>query len=287
MFHEDDKETVAACLSESLLTPGQTRNWEFRKLRKDGRVIWVRETVRVTQAPTGETVVLVTCEDITERKRTEEALRASEQELRHAFDERERISQDLHDGVLQSLYAVGLQLDAAGRLLATSPRQAKRELRSAISHLNRTIEDVRGFITHLKLDPLQGLNFKQAIQTLVQAFQKFHGKQCRVSVSPAAVSRMTRQQSLHLLSIVREAVSNSVRHGRASEIRVALRHQRKAVRLEVRDNGIGFDPESPPRRGFGLGNMTARWTKIGGRLNILSQRKVGTRVVLELPQEVS
>jgi signal transduction histidine kinase len=160
-------------------------------------------------------------------------------------------------------------------------------LHSAISHLNRTIEDVRGFITHLKLDPLQGRNFKQAIQTVVHAFQKFDENQCRVSISPAAVSRMTRQQSLHLLSIVREAVSNSVRHGRASEIHVALRRRRKAVRLEVRDNGIGFDPAAPPRRGFGLGNMKARSSKIGGRLNILSDRKVGTRVVLELPQELS
>jgi PAS domain S-box-containing protein len=225
--------------------------------------------------------------DITQRKRAEEALRASEQELRRAFDERERISQDLHDGILQSLYAVGLQLDAAGRLLGASPRRTKRELDGAISQLNRTIEEVRGFITHLKFDPLEGRNFKQAIQAIVQAFHKFHGRQCRVSVSPAAVSRVTRPQSLHLLSIVREAVSNSVRHGRASEVEVALRTRKGVVRLEVRDNGVGFDPASPPRRGFGLGNMKARSTKIGGQLNILSQPKAGTRVVLELPQEGS
>jgi PAS domain S-box-containing protein len=260
--------------------------FETRHRTKEGE-IYPAEVVANYVTFEGKEYDFAFTRDITQRRRAEEALRASDQELRRAFDERERISQDLHDGILQSLYAVGLQLDAAGRLLATSPRQAKRELHSAISHLNRTIEDVRGFITHLKLDPLQGRNFKQAIQTVVHAFQKFDENQCRVSISPAAVSRMTRQQSLHLLSIVREAVSNSVRHGRASEIHVALRRRRKAVRLEVRDNGIGFDPAAPPRRGFGLGNMKARSSKIGGRLNILSDRKVGTRVVLELPQELS
>ncbi|MEO8046205.1 MAG: PAS domain S-box protein, partial [Nitrospirota bacterium] len=71
-IHEEDKETVAASLSECLATPEITRHWDFRKIRKDGTVIWVQETARVSQSSTGETVVLVTCEDITERKRAEQ-----------------------------------------------------------------------------------------------------------------------------------------------------------------------------------------------------------------------
>ncbi|MBH0187164.1 MAG: PAS domain S-box protein, partial [Nitrospira sp.] len=74
LFHEDDKETVAASLSECLATPETTKHWEFRKVRKDGSLLWVRETVKVGQSSTRETVVLVTCEDVTERKRTEQAL---------------------------------------------------------------------------------------------------------------------------------------------------------------------------------------------------------------------
>ena len=69
LFHEDDKETVAARLSECFAKPETTRQWELRKVRKDGSVIWVRETVHVGQSSSGEAIVLVTCEDITERKR--------------------------------------------------------------------------------------------------------------------------------------------------------------------------------------------------------------------------
>jgi PAS domain S-box-containing protein len=74
VFHEEDKEAVATSLSECLATPEITRHWEFRKVRKDGSMIWVQETAKVGQSSSGETVVLVTCEDVTERKRTEQAL---------------------------------------------------------------------------------------------------------------------------------------------------------------------------------------------------------------------
>ncbi len=74
IFHEEDREAVAASLSECLATPEITRHWEFRKVRKDGNIIWVQETAHVSRSSSGETVVLVTCEDVTERKRTEQAL---------------------------------------------------------------------------------------------------------------------------------------------------------------------------------------------------------------------
>ena len=75
LFHEQDKEAVAASLSECLATPAITRYWEFRKVGKDGNIIWVRETVRVDQSSAEEPIVLVTCEDITEHKRAEDESR--------------------------------------------------------------------------------------------------------------------------------------------------------------------------------------------------------------------
>ena len=85
LFQKDDKEAVAASLSECLTTPDDHENWEFRKVRKDGSIMWVRETARVGQSSTGEPVVLVTCEDITERKQAEEAFRWSEERFRTMF----------------------------------------------------------------------------------------------------------------------------------------------------------------------------------------------------------
>jgi PAS domain S-box-containing protein len=105
LFHEADREAVAASLSECLATPETTRYWEFRKLRKDGSMIWVREAARVGWSDTEETVVLVTCEDITERKQAEHesrertrqvlAMQAARLELAHLDDTRRTFSEVL------------------------------------------------------------------------------------------------------------------------------------------------------------------------------------------------
>ncbi|MBI3806561.1 MAG: PAS domain S-box protein [Nitrospirae bacterium] len=96
IFHEEDKETVSTSLSECLATPEITKHWEFRKVRKDGSMMWVREVAHVGQSSTGETVVLVTCEDVTEHKRTEQALTFFRTLLDHVDDSIEII--DPHTG---------------------------------------------------------------------------------------------------------------------------------------------------------------------------------------------
>jgi signal transduction histidine kinase len=105
-----------------------------------------------------------------------------------------------------------------------------------------------------------------------------------VQVSPKAVAPLTQQQRLHLLNLAREAVSNSIRHGRAREVHVGLRRHRGGIRLEIRDNGSGFDPGRVKTSGFGLNNMTARAVKMGGRFRVQSREGAGTRVVIDLPQ---
>ncbi len=86
VFYEEDKESVAASLSECLATPEITRHWKFRKVRKDGSMMWVQETAKVGRSSSGETVVLVTCEDVTELKRTDQALTFFRTLLDHVDD---------------------------------------------------------------------------------------------------------------------------------------------------------------------------------------------------------
>jgi PAS domain S-box-containing protein len=86
VFHEDDRECVSRRLDECLREPEQTCGWEARKVRKDGSTMWVRETVRSVRRPGGDTVVLVVCEDITERKLAEEALRESNSRVRNILE---------------------------------------------------------------------------------------------------------------------------------------------------------------------------------------------------------
>jgi PAS domain S-box-containing protein len=111
VFHEEDRETVAANLSECLATPETTRHWEFRKVRKDGNVIWVQETARVGQSSTGETVLLVTCEDITERRRAEEALQEMNLALANAMPGIARLDPRGHYLAINEMYASALGYD--------------------------------------------------------------------------------------------------------------------------------------------------------------------------------
>ncbi|HEY6640207.1 MAG TPA: PAS domain S-box protein [Nitrospiraceae bacterium] len=288
IFHKDDKEVAAACLSGCLATPEKTRNWEFRKVRKDGRIIWVRETARVGQSSTGETVVLVTCEDITDRKWMGDALRQRERDLRAAIEERERISQDLHDGILQSLFAVGLTLEASKSMMSPGNRKTVGPpLDQAIGQLNCVMREIRNFIAGLGSDLLKGKDLQSALQHMLDALTQNQATHVRLAVEDRAAQAVSVEQSLHLLLVIQEAVSNCIRHGRAQEATVSLKMLKQGVRLSVRDNGRGFNPEAATGTGHGLANMAVRARKIGGRFTVMSKVNKGTRIVLDLPKEAS
>jgi PAS domain S-box-containing protein len=288
LFHEADREAVAASLSECLATPETTRHWEFRKLRKDGSMIWVREVARVGQSSAEETVVLVTCEDVTERRRMEEALRQRERDLRAALDERVRISQDLHDGILQSLFAVGLALESAK--LTMSPRNlrtSRTSLNQAIDQLNDVMREIRNFIAGLGSDLLQGKNFPAVLKQMLASLTEHQVTRVRLAVEDRAAKALSTEQSLHLIRVIQEAVSNCIKHGHAKEARVSLKMLKRGVRLSIRDNGRGFNQDDVKGIGYGLGNMAARAQKIGGRFAVLSKVNEGTSIVLDLPKEVA
>ena len=123
-----------------------------------GAIRWLQTVKRPILDETGRaTMVLGAATDITERKQMEEALRQRERDLRAAIDERERISQDLHDGILQSLYAVGLGLEACRPLMTHRHyKKAVATMGEAIGQLNYVMREVRNFIAGLESQVLQG-----------------------------------------------------------------------------------------------------------------------------------
>ena len=255
----------------------------------DGRTRWLQTVKRPILDDEGcATMVLGSSTDITERKRMEETLRQRERALRAAIEERERISQDLHDGILQSLFAVGLALESAQ--LTMPPRNLKvsrTSLNQAIDQLNDVMREIRNFIAGLGSDLLQGKSLPAALKQMLASLTEHQAMRVRLAVEDRAVKALSTEQSLHLVRVVQEAVSNCIRHGHAQEARVSLKMLKRGVRLSVRDNGRGFNQATAKMTGHGLTNMAARAQKIGGRFTILSKVNEGTSIVLDLPKEAA
>ncbi len=228
------------------------------------------EDVRLAQTIAGHVALAVM------RKQAEEALRRS-------YEERDRISQDLHDGILQSLYAIGLGLEATKRDVKPASRATAQRLDGSIVQLNALVQEVRGFVTHMMAPAEEVRGFVQAIQALTGLFAATGAGEIAVQLDPSVAASFSAEHGVHLVNVVKEALSNSVRHARAVHRSVTLGRSRGGIRLEIRDDGVGFRVSQQKGDGMGLSTMRARAKKLGGRLSVLSRPGRGTRVVLNLP----
>jgi PAS domain S-box-containing protein len=282
-FHSVVKDRIRGLMDNGQSAPSLDEQY----VRLDGS----RVDVAVTAIPTsfdGTPVMQVLVLDIAERKRMEEALRQRERDLRVAIEERERISQDLHDGILQSLFAMGLTLETAKSMMSPRNRQTlSPSIDQVIDQLNRVMHEIRNFIAGLGSDLLKGKDLPTALQHMLKTLTQHHATRVRLAIDERAVQALSAEQSLHLILVIQEAVSNCIRHGRAQEATVSLKMLKQSLRLSIRDNGGGFNMETAKGIGHGLNNMAARAQKIGGRFTVFSKINKGTRVVFDLPKEAS
>jgi signal transduction histidine kinase len=211
------------------------------------------------------------------------ALQANEQRLSRLLQDRDRMGRDLHDGVLQSVYAIGLSLETCRRIWRTAPKKSADQCVRAIAQVNRLIHEIRGLILRLESDSLKGFDLQTELQSLVDSYQGAGQTVIDLAVDPAAVSSLTLEESQQVAFIVREALSNSLRHGKAGRAAVSLRLAGGSVRMEIVDNGVGFRQRKTAYRGYGLTNMSARAQQLGGRVTVTSRPRRGTSVILTLP----
>ena len=256
-----------------------------------GKTRWLQTVKRpIVDAHGRAHMVLGAATDITERKQMEEMLLQREQDLSTALQERERISQDLHDGILQSLYAVGLGLVACKPLVRQQPEHTAETLITtldqAIGQLNHVMGEVRNFITGLESHLIQGGDFPTALRSMVHSMCAVNSARCRVRIDDAAGRHISTEQAVHIMNIAREGLSNSLRHSHATRITLSLRQHIGSVCLAIMDNGVGFNPRSARGGGRGLDNMAARAQKIGGSFTVRSEPHKGTRILLDLPKHI-
>lgn len=217
------------------------------------------------------------------RRRAEEDAQLKAGLLNRSIEERIGLGRDLHDGIIQSLYAVGLTLESVRGLSKTKPDEVDGRLEQCRVALNNTIREVRAYISGLAPDHLRRTSFTEALGELLSDLGMSQEINFDVKVDDEAAALLSADQAGESLQIAREAVSNALRHGGASTIMLRLHKSDREVCLLVQDNGTGFDASRRRAGGHGLANMEARAARLGAQTVITSRPGEGTRVVITFP----
>ena len=200
------------------------------------------------------------------------------------LEERERIGMDLHDGIIQSIYAVGLILEYIRLMVNEDPEQAGQRLEQAIQSLNTVIGDIRSYILDLQPSRIKIDDLSRALDRLANEFEANTLVNVELEVEPEALELLELRIATGLFHIAQEALANTAKHAYATRVSLKLAKTGSNISLLVIDNGQGFDIEKEPGvLGHGLSNMAERARQVGGQLEIESSPGEGTTVTVRLP----
>jgi signal transduction histidine kinase len=213
------------------------------------------------------------------------ARKESEVQFQAVLSERTRLAQELHDTVEQSLTGIALQLDTASKLHHRNPDNSLRHLELARSMMAKSQVEVRRSVWDLRSRAMEQFDLSNALAE--GARQITSGTDIKVQLKtegePQALPEVVEE---NLLRIGQEALANIIKHSRATGVDMELQFAQQQVRLQVKDNGIGFDCEKAvgPNEGhFGLLGMSERARRLGGHFSVSSKSGDGTLICVEIP----
>jgi len=274
--HPDDRERILkATLTKQL---AGTYDEEYRLVRPDGSIRWIRDRAFPVFDPNGELYrVAGLAEDVTERKRLEcEVLEISDRE-------QERIGQDLHDGLCQYLASIAMTANVLNRRLSGMLNPEARIAEKICSQLEDAIFQARNLARGVSSLDLADDNLPPALHELASAVTREYGVPCRVDFSEP-ISFCDPVVTSNLYRIAREAVYNAAKHARPNNIQIELKAHGDAVRLKVSDDGVGIDSIPKNGLGMGLGIMKYRASMIGAEMKIEKVAGGGTVMTCNLPR---
>ncbi|MFM2070287.1 MAG: hypothetical protein RLZZ623_550 [Actinomycetota bacterium] len=243
--------------------------------RKDGSVF----PVEISLAPTeinGERVVIATVRDVTANRQADADLNAARERVLLAEDH-ERIARDLHDTVIQRLFASGLSLQS---VLPTVPETAKVKIERILDDQDDAIRELRTAIFGLASKRSAGRTVRVVVNDLVDESARVLGFRPTLHMS-GVLDTIDEPTTAEVAAVVREALSNVARHARARKVEVTLQHTEGELHLVVSDDGEGI-PGSH-RLGSGLLNMHDRAERLGGSCSVTSGDHGGTTVRWQIP----
>ena len=201
-------------------------------------------------------------------------------------DERDRIGRDLHDGVIQSMYAVGLTLEDISSRAGAEPENVKPRIEEVVDDLNHVIGDIRRYIMDLRPTELQGRRLEEALASLVGYLEDRAGVAVTVDLD-LDPSLLPERYFVNIWHILQESFSNIEKYANAKNVSISLASQEGEIYLTIADDGDGFDLETAELgRGYGLPNIKDRAERLGGVLHIESALGVGTKLDIKIPLPV-
>jgi signal transduction histidine kinase len=203
------------------------------------------------------------------------------------LEERNRMAREIHDTLAQAFTGIVLQLSSAERLLAGDPARGQAHLQSIRDLAREGLAEARRSVQALRPQALEQMELADTLARMVQRLDSGGAPRIEFHLH-GAPRRLRPDVTDHLLRIGQEALTNALRHARASTIRVELTFAEAEVRLVVQDDGQGLEAGSPERReGFGLKGMRERAGILAAELTVTSKQGRGTRVEVRwrMPQE--
>ncbi|HKJ32550.1 MAG TPA: PAS domain S-box protein [Balneolales bacterium] len=259
---------------KELFTNKEIRRDSFH-ITKSGNKIPVEFTSHLFRL-NGQDTVLTISRNITDRRWLEQEI------LSISEKERQRIGQDLHDGLGQMLTGIGLITKNLARKLEANKMPVAEEVKEIGNLIQEADEQARGLARGLMPVNLEANGLSTALQQLVTKAERIFNITCTFkNVGTTLVHNNT--LAMHLYRIAQEAISNAVKHGKANNVTVFLTSNEKYVRLRIQDNGVGFPEETEISQGMGVRIMHYRANMIGGNLNIRKNHLGGTIITCTIP----
>jgi PAS domain S-box-containing protein len=292
LLHPDDLQRALGWYGERTVGEPQDRSQELRVVRKDGAVRWLAAFAGRLEFLGGD-AVLLTCVDITERKRAEGRLLAYQRELRSLASqlllaeqrERRRIAAALHDGIGQSLAVSKLRLGQV--LQRASGGELGEPLREVWRIVDQAVQQTRSLTFDLSPPVLYELGLGAAVEWLADQMQERHGLKVAVANGEQAFE-CDEQTGVLMFEAVRELLMNVVKHAGTDSARVSIAADGGRLRITVADDGVGFNasdvrPQAGDVEGFGLFSIKERLEHVAGGLELDSRPGRGTRATITAP----
>ncbi|SHE13578.1 Sensor protein vraS [Chlamydia abortus] len=197
------------------------------------------------------------------------------------IEERQRLARDLHDAVSQQLFAISMTATAVGRTLDKDFDRAKRQIHLIEEMSSVAQSEMRALLLHLRPVHLEG---KRLAQGLIELLKELQAKTpIEIYWEMDDEIQLPKGIEDHLFRIVQEALSNTLRHSKATKMEIKLLQPPEGVRLSIRDNGVGFVLDEKKLASYGLVSMKERVNEIGGSMNVITAPNRGTRIEIRIP----